>query len=100
MIILLPSSSDHKRQASSTSFSSSYKNFNLEMTTRYYCSCLLFLGDQLRDIHIMAPGAYHRARWMAKVIYNLKIYLFQSQFRRTAAELSRLQQFNAFTVQL
>ena len=29
---------------------------------------LIFLGDNSTDIHINAPGAYHRARWMAKII--------------------------------
>jgi hypothetical protein len=26
------------------------------------------------------PGAYHRARWMAKILYSIKIYLFRRQF--------------------
>ena len=61
---------------------------------------LIFLGDNSTDIHINAPGAYHRARWMAKLICSLKIYLFRSQFRLTKAELTGLQQFNGFTVKL
>jgi len=61
---------------------------------------LIFLGDEASDVHINTPGAYHRARWMAKLIYSLKIYLFRSQFRLTKAELSGLQQLNAFTVKL
>ena len=40
----------------------------------------------VRGVH--APGAYHRARWMAKLIYCLKIYLYRSQFRLTPRELS------------
>lgn len=61
---------------------------------------LMFLGDkpEAEGFHINAPGAYHRARWMAKIIYSLKIYLCRAQFRLTAAELRGLQQFNAFTV--
>lgn len=34
----------------------------------------------------MAPGAHHRARWMAKAVYCLKIWLFRDQFRMTAEE--------------
>jgi len=34
---------------------------------------IIFLGDiPSRGIHFQAPGAMHRARWMAKVIYSLK----------------------------
>jgi len=61
---------------------------------------LIFLGDNLSSIHINAPEAYHRARWMSKMIYTLKIYLFRSQFQLTTTELSRLQQFNTFVVKL
>jgi hypothetical protein len=28
---------------------------------------LVFLGDESGDVHINAPGAYHRSRWMAKI---------------------------------
>src|SRR6218665_3194589 len=31
-------------------------------------------------MHFMQPGALHRARWMARVIYAIKISLFCSQF--------------------
>jgi hypothetical protein len=61
---------------------------------------LIFLGDDSSHVHISAPGACHRARWMAKIIRSSKIYLFRSQFHLTPAELTGLQQFNAFTVKL
>jgi len=41
-------------------------------------------------IHFSPPGAYHRARWMAKGIYCLKIYLFREQFKLTSQELQAL----------
>jgi hypothetical protein len=53
---------------------------------------ILFLGDT--TIH--APGSYHRARWMGKLIYCFKIYLFRSQFKLTSKKLNGLQQFNLF----
>src|SRR5262249_49853891 len=60
---------------------------------------LLFLNvPQAGGQHIIAPGAYHRARWMAKLIYCLKIYLFRSQFNLTARELQGLREFNVFVL--
>lgn len=62
---------------------------------------LLFLGAECSaDIHVQAPGAFHRARWMAKLIYSLKIFLFRSQFRLTAREMSSLGHFNTFIVKV
>lgn len=39
---------------------------------------LNFLGADDRPFN--APGAHHRARWMAKAVYCLKIWLFRDQF--------------------
>ena len=36
------------------------------------------------------PGAMHRARWMAKAIYVLKIYLFRDEFPLVASEMNDL----------
>lgn len=59
---------------------------------------LLFLGDGSVPFKFYKPGAYHRARWMASLIYCMKIYLLRSQFHLKARELSGLQQFNLFIV--
>ena len=44
---------------------------------------LLFLGgpklEKIAVTTIKAPGAYHHARWMSKVLYTLKIALFRHQ---------------------
>lgn len=50
--------------------------------------CLVFLGGGSvgTDIKFHAPGAMHHARWMAKVIYALKMVLFESQFTMTSRE--------------
>uniref|UniRef100_A0A2S2PCY9 Uncharacterized protein n=1 Tax=Schizaphis graminum TaxID=13262 RepID=A0A2S2PCY9_SCHGA len=62
---------------------------------------LIFLGDETaKDFKIRRPGALHRARWMAKLIYSLKIFLFRSQFKLTARELSALEAFNVFVIQV
>lgn len=62
---------------------------------------LLFLGENsTKSVHINSPGAVHRARWMAKIIYCLKIYLFRKQFSLSASELSALRNFNLFAVKI
>jgi hypothetical protein len=62
---------------------------------------LLFLGDNTSvGIHVLAPGAFHRARWMAKLIYCIKIFLFRSQFHLTSHEISGLRIFNVFIIRL
>lgn len=60
---------------------------------------LMFLGAEPAECgQIHPPGACHRARWMAKIIYSLKIYLLRSQFRLTVGELSNLREINLFVI--
>lgn len=41
---------------------------------------IIFLGGKLsKDILFRPPGPVHHARWMAKAIYSLKIYLFRNE---------------------
>ena len=40
---------------------------------------LIFLGEG-SEIKFRKPGAYHHARWMAKAIYTIKMYLVEEQF--------------------
>ena len=64
---------------------------------------LVTLGEaHLRDddFKFNAPGAYHRARWMARGIYCLKIFLFRKQFVMSAHELQALKRISLFTVTL
>ncbi len=62
---------------------------------------LLFLGANCSpDVNVLAPGAFHRARWMAKLIYSLKVFLFRGQFKTTARELSSLGHFNNFVLKV
>lgn len=53
-----------------------------------------------RGIHFCAPGAIHRARWMAKAIYALKIYLFREEFHLTPSKESSLRRFVIFVVMI
>lgn len=62
---------------------------------------LLYIGEnENKNIKINVPGAYHRARWMAKTIYCLKIYLFREQFKLSSKELKNLEIFNDFVVEV
>jgi hypothetical protein len=60
--------------------------------------CLLVLGISVHEqpYRFRAPGAYHMARWMAKVIYSFKIYLFRDQFKLTPKEAKNLTEFCLF----
>ncbi len=53
---------------------------------------LVFLGENTKDdpIHIKK----HRARWMAKIIYSLKIYLLRKQFKLSSKKSTSI--FNLF----
>jgi len=57
-------------------------------------------GTPSRGIHIMAPGALHKARWMAKAIYAIKIWMFAKQFKLTKAEDSALRDVAIFVSSL
>ena len=41
--------------------------------------CDLYLSDDDDHIDFMRPGAIHQARWMAKVIYAIKVVLLEQQ---------------------
>ncbi|XP_049316715.1 uncharacterized protein LOC125779407 [Bactrocera dorsalis] len=59
---------------------------------------LLGLGHSLDNVHWRAPGALHRARWMAKLLYAIKIFLFREEdvFETTQREKSQLERFVKF----
>lgn len=42
--------------------------------------CLVILGHPPEKFSFKTPGPTHHARWMSKIIYSLKIYLFRDQF--------------------
>jgi hypothetical protein len=60
---------------------------------------VIFLGGiPSRGVRFQTPGAMHRARWMAKVIYAIKIWLFREQFRMTASEIRGVRDLATFAV--
>ena len=43
---------------------------------------LKFLGlEEAKKKKVWQLGACHKARWMAKIIYCLKIYIFRNEFK-------------------
>lgn len=62
---------------------------------------MIFLGEvPARGSRFMAPGPMHHARWMSKVIYSLKVWLFRSQFKLTARETKGLREVAIFSVRV
>ena len=58
---------------------------------------LLFLGrSPSRGTRFWVPAANHHARWMAKVIYTFKVWMFRSQFRLTSHEQKGLRDLCVF----
>jgi len=60
---------------------------------------LIYLGSSpSRGIHFQAPGAVHRARWMSKVLYVIKIWMFRQQFKLTKREENGIREVAVFAV--
>ncbi len=60
---------------------------------------IIFLGGvPAKEISFKAPAGLHRARWMAKALYSLKMWMFRSQFKLTKAEEKGLSNICLFTV--
>ena len=61
---------------------------------------IIFLGKTpgQRGITFHFPGAMHQARWVAKALYFIKIYLFRHQFYLTKNEEKNLLRFSIFSI--
>ncbi|KAG7166611.1 hypothetical protein Hamer_G013621 [Homarus americanus] len=58
---------------------------------------LLVLGvNPPRGTHFLRPGACHHVRWMAKIIYYLKIYMFSHQLELSSDLCVKLQRMAIF----
>lgn len=59
--------------------------------------CIMFLGvGAEKKFKIHPPGAMHQARWMARAIYSLKMFLFRSQLALSVEEESALRDISLF----
>ena len=62
---------------------------------------IIFLGGTPpRGISFRGQGAFHHARWMAKAIYCLKIYLFRGEFTLTKEEKIGIRDICIFLAEL
>lgn len=60
---------------------------------------IIFIGEiPIGGVKFKAPGATHHARWMAKLLYALKIWMFRNQFRLTPHETRGLRDLAIFAV--
>lgn len=60
---------------------------------------LIFLGlVRPENVSFRFPGAFHHARWMAKAIYCLKLFIFQEVFDMTTEELEAVRDTSIFVV--
>lgn len=59
---------------------------------------LMFIGTDKFNFHI--PGGISNARWMAKALYSLKIYLFRSQFNLSNIQKNGLRDTCIFLTRL
>lgn len=58
--------------------------------------CLVILGEKTTEVNFKVPGAYHQARWMAKIIYCFKLYLFRKQLKLSKKIEQSLESFCMF----
>ena len=62
---------------------------------------IIFVGGiPSSGIRFKKPGACHRARWMAKIIYSMKIWMFKQQFTLTKSEEKGLRDICCFAVEV
>ncbi|GBN03851.1 hypothetical protein AVEN_72597-1 [Araneus ventricosus] len=62
--------------------------------------CIIFLGGNTeKKFKIHPPGAMHQARWMARAIYSLKMFLFKSQLTLSVEHEKALETFH-YSLQL
>lgn len=63
---------------------------------------IIFLGGTIPRgaFSFRTPGGLHRARWMAKAIYSLKIWIFRNQFPLTPEEENAIRNISLFTVNI
>lgn len=58
--------------------------------------CLIILGHPIENYTFKTPGPTHHARWMSKIIYSLKIYLFRDQFQLSPEEIDNFKEMCLF----
>lgn len=60
---------------------------------------LILLGETPpRGVRVLQPGALHRARWMARLIYAFKLYMYRHQFLLRRVEEKGICRFIVFGI--
>lgn len=59
---------------------------------------LIFLGGYTKNVSFRELIAIHQARWMANLIYAIKMFLFRDQFEMTSKEMQALRRIIVFTI--
>lgn len=70
------------------------------------CLLLVTKGSEPVNFKMFYPGALHRSRWMAKLLYSIKIVVLSGQIKElfpkaeilTNSQISKLERFVVFTV--
>lgn len=57
---------------------------------------VIFLGGYIPNYKFKPPGALHRARWMAKIIYCIKIFLFRFEISLAENVINNIRNFLIF----
>lgn len=57
-------------------------------------------GTLEKSTSFRIPAGLHRARWMAKAIYSLKIFLFRDQLKMSKKEQKGIKDICVFTVRI
>lgn len=74
-------------------------NYNREMIIKNCWSYRTFLREMPRDtVSFKRPEQVYHARWIAKAIYCLKVFIFRDEFVFSYRELYGLRQFCFFIV--
>lgn len=60
--------------------------------------CILFLGGTRDVAKIRPPGAMHQARWMARAIYSLKMFLLRAELKLSNMDKEALKDICLFVV--
>jgi len=62
---------------------------------------IIFLGGvPVKGVSFKSPAGLHRARWMSKAIYSLKIWIFRNEFHLTKREETGVRNICLFVVKV
>lgn len=56
----------------------------------------VFLNENKTNYNFKPPGALHRARWMSKIIYSIKLFMFKDEIGLSENDINGLRQFLLF----